>query len=492
MAKKVIKKEVIKKKVNFAVSKSIKKLDLSKPIHWSTNMSVEEKNIDSQHQNLVKNVNLLLKVSHEGEDITKIREALHFLESYVTEHFGYEEAYMKKIKYPGLKTHQKVHAKLVEYFLVYKNRLTKKLYNKENQAIISIEISDMLTELRNHLADWLINHMLGDDQGFHKYAKEKKLIGKNFGKEIWEEIKIKPKLSLIPSEIDNIPLKKNKNKSKIDVSNIASRVRNDLIEKQRDPLKNIPDLTIKKDTRNYVVTGIEGFDELLIQGIPKGTSLIIAGGAGSGKTILCLQTLINKANEGKKCLYMTLEEDEERLVQHMEGFGWNPRALIKKGNLKILRMNPFDITRNVDALLAKQKGELLIEVNPVLLPKDYAKPDFVVIDSLTAIASAFVGKEDSYRIYIEQLFRFLEKTGSTSFLITETEQVPKIFSQTGVEEFLADGVVVLYSLKHGNVRENAIEILKLRGAAHQKKIVAMQITPNGVVIYPEQEVFSEI
>ena len=200
---------------------------------------------------------------------------------------------------------------------------------------------------------------------------------------------------------------------------------------------------------------------------------------------------MNKAKEGAKCLYMTFEEREERLIQHMEDFGWPAKELIKKGKLKLQRMNPFDITRNVDALLAQQKGELLIDVDPVILPKGF-KPDFIVIDSLTAIASAFTGKEDSYRIYIEQLFRFLEKTNSTSFLITETEQIPKIFSQTGVEEFLADGVVVIYNLKHGNVRENAIEILKLRGAAHQKKIVAMRITDQGMVIYPEQEVFSEI
>jgi len=220
--------------------------------------------------------------------------------------------------------------------------------------------------------------------------------------------------------------------------------------------------------------------------------MIIAGGAGSGKTIFCSQTMTNKASEGKKCLIMTLEEREEKLIQHMEDFGWPANELIKKGNLKIMRINPFDITRNVDALLAKQKGELLIDIDPVILPKDFTKPDFIVIDSLTAISSAFTGKEDSYRIYIEQLFRFLEQTGATSFLITETEQIPKIFSPTGVEEFLADGVVVIYNIKHGNVRENAIEILKLRGAAHQKKIVAMQITGEGMVVYPEQEVFSEM
>ena len=243
--------------------------------------------------------------------------------------------------------------------------------------------------------------------------------------------------------------------------------------------------------KERVKTGVPGFDDLFSKGIPAGCSVLVAGGAGSGKTIFCLQTLINKANEGKKCYYMSFEESEDRLIEHMEEFGWSPRELIKKGKLKLQRMNPFDITRNVDALLAKQKGELLIDIDPVILPEDF-KPDFVAIDSLTAIASAFTGKEDSYRIYIEQLFRFFEKLGSTNFLITETEQIPKIFSQTGVEEFLADGVIVFYNFKRGDVRENAIEVLKMRGEKHQKKIVAMQITNEGIVVYPEQEVFSEM
>ena len=289
--------------------------------------------------------------------------------------------------------------------------------------------------------------------------------------------------------------KKSVKKNKIDVSSIAKEIKQAMVLEQRKPLKAIGKKNLKANeggVKEYIFTGIEGFDSLLESGIPAGNAIIVAGGAGSGKTIMCLQTLINKANEGKKCLYMTLEESEDKLIQHMEDFGWNARELVKKGKMKLLRINPFDITRNVDALLAKQKGELLIDIDPVLLPNDYKSPDFIVIDSLTAIASAFTGKDDSYRIYIEQLFRFLEKTGATSFLITETEQIPKIFSQTGVEEFLADGVVVLYAIKHGNTRENAIEILKLRGAAHKKKIVAMQITGKGIVVYPEQEVFSEI
>jgi KaiC/GvpD/RAD55 family RecA-like ATPase len=324
-----------------------------------------------------------------------------------------------------------------------------------------------------------------------------------------EHIKIKPKK---PEK--EIKSKKDKNEVKVksksfDMSSIKAEIEGELkkgkinkkqsqVLEQRKPIeKSITPhdkAHISKEKgpgKHYIKTGIEGFDELLEAGIPQGKSIIIAGGAGSGKTIFTLQTLAHHAMDGEKCLYMTFEESEDDLVQHMEDFGWPAKELIKKGKLKIQRFNPFDITRNVDALLAQQKGELLIEIDPVIIPKGF-KPDFIALDSLTAIASAFTTKEESYRIYIEQLFRFFEKIGATSFLITETEQIPKIFSTTGVEEFLAGGVVVLYNLKHGNVRENALEILKLRGAAHQKKIVAYQIGSDGITVYPEQEVFSEI
>ena len=303
-----------------------------------------------------------------------------------------------------------------------------------------------------------------------------------------------------PLEKKNISKEMNQDKSlkkgkpKVDVAEIAQEIMDEQIKQQRGPIKEAFDGTKEKEgkiSKRYIKTGIEGFDALLNEGIPKKSSVLVAGGAGCGKTIFCLQTMVNKARQGKKCLYMSFEEKEDNLVQHMEGLGFEPKKLIDAGNLKINRTSPFDITRNVDAMLAKQKGELLIEIDPVIIPRDF-KPDFIFLDSLTAIASAFTGKEESYRIYIEQLFRFFEDIGATSFLITETEQIPKIFSKTGVEEFLADGVIVMYNLKQRNVRENAIEILKLRGAGHQKKIVALQITSEGIVIYPEQEVFSEM
>ncbi len=295
----------------------------------------------------------------------------------------------------------------------------------------------------------------------------------------------------VPTEV-----KKKKVSSSFDISSIKAGIE-EQIQGKRGFKKQIllkgekPSKRSKKDQERFMYTGIEGFDALLEKGIPKGAAVLVAGGAGSGKTIMTLQSLNYHAEQGHKCLYMSFEESEERLIRHMEEFGWDPKKLIRKKKLLVKRFNPFEVTRSVDALLMKSKGELLIDVKPIIFPKNF-KPDLIVVDSLTAIASAFTDKEDSYRIYIEQLFRFFEEIGATSYLITETEQVPKIFSTTGVEEFLADAVVVLYNIRRGNVRERAIEILKLRGAGHKKQLVALNITSDGIEIFPDQEIFGGI
>jgi KaiC/GvpD/RAD55 family RecA-like ATPase len=241
--------------------------------------------------------------------------------------------------------------------------------------------------------------------------------------------------------------------------------------------------------RAYMKTGISGFDQLFEKGIPQGSNILVSGGAGSGKTILLLQIINNAARQGKKCIYMSFEEREDRLREHMEDFGWEHSKLEKSGNLVIKRFSSFDISKSLDAIMAKERGELLIKIDPIIIPKGF-KPDVIVVDSLSAISSYFIGREENYRSYIEQLFRFFEGLGATSFVITETGQSPDRFSRSGIEEFLADGVIVLYNIRRGDVRESAIEILKMRGAGHKKKVVAMQIVPkSGIEVFPDQEVF---
>ena len=234
--------------------------------------------------------------------------------------------------------------------------------------------------------------------------------------------------------------------------------------------------------------GISGFDKLVEGGIPEGFSVLVEGGPGSGKTIFCLNAAIAMCKQGKKVLYMSFEEPEGRLKEHMERFGLAPEQYEKKGLLMVKRFNALDISRSVEALLSEAKKELLIDVQPVLIPKDF-QPDFLLVDSLSAIASAFSGEENRFRIYMEQLFRYLEGNKITSLLIRETSN-PSHIGQTFVEKseavsFLSDGIISIYNVLYGNgKRARAIEILKMRGTNINRMMVEADVGKKGFIVYP--------
>jgi circadian clock protein KaiC len=238
-------------------------------------------------------------------------------------------------------------------------------------------------------------------------------------------------------------------------------------------------MVIKKE-EEYFKTGIAGFDDLISNGgIPIGSSVLVEGGPGSGKTIFCLNVAINACKQGKKVLYMSFEEPEERLRSHMKNFGWDSTVYEKKGLLMIKRFNALDIARSVEALLSEAKKELLIDVQPVLIPKEF-DPDVVLIDSLSSIASAFSGEESRFRIYMEQLFRYIEGHKMTSLLIRETANPThvgmNVLEKGEAVSFLSDGIVALYNVIFGNGdRERALEIIKLRGTDIKRKLVLFEV-----------------
>lgn len=246
----------------------------------------------------------------------------------------------------------------------------------------------------------------------------------------------------------------------------------------------------EKEIKNFK-TGILGFDKLFRRGIPEGASILVEGGPGSGKTIFCLQVAIEACKRGEKVLYMSFEEPERRLRSHMKNFGWDPEKYEKKGLLQLKRFNALDIARSVEALLSEAKRELLIDIQPVLIPKEFS-PRIVCLDSLSSIASAFSGEEHRFRIYMEQLFRYLEAHDMTSFLIRETSN-PTHVGSLHVERgeavsFLSDGIIVLYNVVYSSgKRSRAIEVLKMRGEKVERRIVEAKIADKGIVVFPGKQ-----
>src|SRR3989344_6182007 len=292
--------------------------------------------------------------------------------------------------------------------------------------------------------------------------------------------KAKPGKSLLKPKL--APKKGEKHKSRAK----GLKVLKALVKKHREVK-----LTTKPKNHSaieHIRTGITGFDSLMSHGIPKGNSVLVEGGPGCGKTVFCLQLAINACKAGKKVLYMSFEEPEERLIDHMRVFNWEAEKYMKEKKLLLRRFDALDVARSVEALLSEAKKELLIDIQPVFFPKEF-KPDIVLIDSLTSIASAFSGEESRFRIYMEQLFRYLESENITSFLIREVSNPSHIggsFVEKGeAVSFLSDGIIVIYNVVHGDGRRGrALEILKMRGEEIKRKIVQAEIiNKKGLVVY---------
>jgi len=289
------------------------------------------------------------------------------------------------------------------------------------------------------------------------------------------------------SKRDVIALKKGERVPKIEAGEHAEKKEIKHFENEVRKAKGKIKPVGKHKSGEFLPTRVSKFDELInIHGLERGSTILISGGAGTGKTTFCMQSLYNGALNGEKGIYISIEEDVEKLKSHMmRNFNWDFNKLEKEGKVAILKYDPLEIARSVEAAIVSSREELSIDFEEFSLP---FKPDRIAVDSLSALSIAF-GSTESYRRYIRYLFEKLESYDSINLVLTETEQDPKVYSRAGIEEFLADGVVVLYNIQSNNVRENALEILKLRASKHVKKIVPFNMTPQGIEIYPEIDVF---
>lgn len=230
---------------------------------------------------------------------------------------------------------------------------------------------------------------------------------------------------------------------------------------------------------NRTPTGIGGLDELLGGGYLPGSSILVAGGSGTGKTIFSTQFIYKGAEQYKEPgIYITLEEGSKNIWWNMKSFHWNITKLQQENLVKIYRFgmfSPKEFALKFDEELEKIK-RMVEEMGAKRL----------VIDSTTTIGM-FMENEAEVRYNLFKLIDEMKKLDCTTLLIAETEGKRDEFSRFGVEEFVVDGLLALYFMPP----LRCILIRKMRGINHDKKVHPFEITEYGVEINPTEQILWE-
>lgn len=239
-----------------------------------------------------------------------------------------------------------------------------------------------------------------------------------------------------------------------------------------------------------VPTGIEGFDELCNGGLLRDHTYLISGTSGAGKSILALQFIYNgitKYNENG--IIVATEERPEHIRDNAKIFGWDLKKLEDEGKLAIIDAASTKIgIPSQEKYVDVRPFDMRSMMDQIIMIQEEIDAKRAVVDSTTSIGF-YLQDPAKIRVELLKLSTTLEILGLTSMMTSEVvdDDHPSRF---GVENFVTEGTIALYYKRMENVRVRSLEIFKMRGSDHSKKIHPYEITTDGVVVHPHEEVYT--
>lgn len=228
-----------------------------------------------------------------------------------------------------------------------------------------------------------------------------------------------------------------------------------------------------------VSTGIDGIDDL-IKGYPRGRTILISGCPGSGKTIMALQFTHSCLEKGEGVVYVATEERTEDLKDQAQTFGWSLEEYEESGKLKVIPQWRERVTETkYDYSNRKRLSRL-----PLVLKELHPDESNIIIDNIGVYAMGMELHE--FREALDLIAYELEKRKATTLLICD-DAVGENFHTVAMHS--AFGAIRL--LKRDNpftdVRERAMEIVKMRHTKVPIDFLTFQITNGGIRIVKRNE-----
>jgi len=224
-------------------------------------------------------------------------------------------------------------------------------------------------------------------------------------------------------------------------------------------------------------TGIPGFDEITTGGLPAGRPTLVCGSAGAGKTLFAIEFLVRGATlYNEPGVFVSFEETDEELSKNVASLGFDLKQLAaaKKLVLEYVFIERSEI---------EETGEYDLEA--LFLRLGYAIDTIgakrIVLDTLEALFSA-LPNEAIIRAELRRLFRWLKEKGVTAVITCERGE--GTLTRYGLEEYVADCVILLDNRVENQISTRRLRIIKYRGTSHGTNEYPFMIEENGFSVLP--------
>jgi len=233
-----------------------------------------------------------------------------------------------------------------------------------------------------------------------------------------------------------------------------------------------------------VKTGIPGLDEILHGGIPKRNVVLLAGGPGTGKSILGQQFIYNGLESGEPGVIVALEEHPVQVRINMAQFGWDVRKFEEKGLFAMV-----DCFTGGIGEAAKREKYVVRDPTDITLLVDILRDAIRDVGAqratIDSVSTLYLTKPAIARNVVMQLKRVLSGMGCTSILVSQVSVTERGFGGPGVEH-AADGIIRLDLDEVNGELKRSIIVWKMRGTSHSMRRHPFEITDKGIRVFHDR------
>jgi circadian clock protein KaiC len=224
-------------------------------------------------------------------------------------------------------------------------------------------------------------------------------------------------------------------------------------------------------------TGISGFDEITGGGLPAARPTLVCGSAGAGKTLFAMEFLIRGATQfNEPGVFMSFEETSDELATNVASLGFDLKQLI--ADKKLLVDYVFIERSEIEETGEYDLEGLFLRLGHAI---DQIGARRVVLDTLEALFSA-LPNEAIIRAELRRLFRWLKEKGVTAVITCERGN--GTLTRYGLEEYVADCVILLDNRVENQISTRRLRIIKYRGTSHGTNEYPFFIDENGFSVLP--------